>query len=321
MRFTQLQTLASTARSGSPNAATPVRIRDAMATHYAELCAQSAAAYTGDRQRAWLTAIDQEHDNLRAALDWAVANDDAETALTIAGGASWPHWLAGHGDRGQALARRRLRVRGRGRRTHAGAGADRPRAPRLPRRCPRALRRRPGSRARDLPTPRRRRVDGVGVLVLRRAARRPGRHRRGAPAPAGRCSTSTASRPTDPFAIAARVVLARRSSRSSTATSPRPSVHYRAAAEGFARLDRPVMISMCLGMVADFDERAGDYPRRDHGVGGRDRDQRRRLLGGFTGSLLARLGWALLHDGDVDARRGGLPAGARLGAPGAQHAR
>src|SRR5204863_524327 len=30
-----------------------------------------------------------------AALDWAVANDDADTALMIAGGASWPHWLRG----------------------------------------------------------------------------------------------------------------------------------------------------------------------------------------------------------------------------------
>ena len=88
-----------------------MRIRDAMAAHFAALCAQSAAAYTGDQQRAWLTAMDQEHDNLRAALDWAVANDDAETALTIAGGASWPHWLAGMVVGGPALARRRVRLR------------------------------------------------------------------------------------------------------------------------------------------------------------------------------------------------------------------
>ena len=40
-------------------------------------------------------SIDREHDNVRAALEWAVANDDAETALTIAGGTSWFHWLAG----------------------------------------------------------------------------------------------------------------------------------------------------------------------------------------------------------------------------------
>ena len=40
-------------------------------------------------------AVAEEQDNLRAALEWAVATDDAETALTIAGGASWAHWLAG----------------------------------------------------------------------------------------------------------------------------------------------------------------------------------------------------------------------------------
>ena len=66
-----------------------------MAAHFAQLCARSAAAYIGDEQRAWLIAIAHEQDNLRAALEWAVANDDAETALTIAGGASWAHWLAG----------------------------------------------------------------------------------------------------------------------------------------------------------------------------------------------------------------------------------
>ncbi len=96
--------------------------------------------------------------------------------------------------------------------------------------------------------------------------------------------------------------------------------HYRAATEGFARIDRPVMNSMCLGMVADFDERAGDYAAADHDAGGGDRDQRRRLLGGFTGSLLARLGWVLLHDGRAGSGRDGLPARARRGPPRAQHA-
>jgi tetratricopeptide (TPR) repeat protein len=72
--------------------------------------------------------------------------------------------------------------------------------------------------------------------------------------------------------------------------------HYRAATEGFGRLDRPVMNSMCLGMVADFDERAGDYPaairRLEAAI-----ETNESLLGGFTGSLQAHLGWVLLQDG------------------------
>src|SRR3546814_14081689 len=64
-----------------------------MAGHFSRLCAESAAAYVGPRQRAWLATIECEQDNLRAALEWAVAAGDAETAMTIAGGAAWPHWL------------------------------------------------------------------------------------------------------------------------------------------------------------------------------------------------------------------------------------
>ena len=75
--------------------------------------------------------------------------------------------------------------------------------------------------------------------------------------------------------------------------------HYRAATDRFGRLDRPVMSSICLGMVADFDERAGDYPAAiktlEAAIQTNDA-----LIGGFTGSLLARLGWVLLLDGQLD---------------------
>ena len=75
--------------------------------------------------------------------------------------------------------------------------------------------------------------------------------------------------------------------------------HYRAATEGFGRLDRPVMNSMCLGMVADFDERAGDYPAAIKTLEAAI-ETNESLLGGFTGSLQARLGWVLLHDGQME---------------------
>ena len=78
------------------------------------------------------------------------------------------------------------------------------------------------------------------------------------------------------------------------------------------------MSSICLGMVADFDERAGDYPAAIKTLEAAIATNES-LLGGFTGSLQARLGWVLLHDGQTRPGRGGLPAGARLGPPGAPH--
>ena len=151
LRFTQLQTLAQYGREKLAERGDAERIRDAMAAHYARLCARSAASYVGDDQRAWLTAIDQEHDNLRAALEWAVANDDAETALTIAGGASWPHWLAGTAVEGKRWLDDAFRC--------AGEASDGARALALTGRglidfqlgAPARRRRRPGGGARDLP--------------------------------------------------------------------------------------------------------------------------------------------------------------------------
>ena len=247
-------------------------------------CAPRApAAYTGERQRAWLTAIDQEHDNLRAALEWAVANDDAETALTIAGGASWPHWLAGtvvEGRRwlddafacgGEADERTRaLALTGRGLLDFLAGSPDRAdddleaalaifRAP--PRRRRRWRWRTPSTPSSaaargDVDEARRRRRERA--RLLRRTARGPVRDRR-------------------PRLLAGEARHPRRRPRR------RPSSHYRAAAEGFCRLDRPVMHSMCLGMVADFDERAGDYAAAIRTPRGGDRDQRVARLGGFTG--------------------------------------
>src|SRR5690606_32673230 len=65
--------------------------------------------------------------------------------------------------------------------------------------------------------------------------------------------------PQDPFAAAARVYSEAKLA-ILDGDLEAAERHCRAATEGFARLDRPVMSSMCLGIVADFDERAGDYP-------------------------------------------------------------
>lgn len=50
----------------------------------------------------WMKRLEEEHDNLRAALQWALENDDSGSALAIAG-AVWRFWqIHGHVEEGSA---------------------------------------------------------------------------------------------------------------------------------------------------------------------------------------------------------------------------
>ncbi|MEP6658849.1 MAG: BTAD domain-containing putative transcriptional regulator [Acidimicrobiales bacterium] len=296
LRFTQLQTLCHYGRERLTERGDAERVRNAMAKHYAELCGRSAAAYRGDQQRAWLTAIDQEHDNLRAALEWAVANDDAATALTIAGGTSWPHWLAGmviegkrwlddaFGCAGDADERTRaLALTGRGLLDFLAGARD---------------------TDDDLEAALEifRRHDDVESIALAYSFYAEQPNARGDRDEARRRRLVVVDfygeSPKDPFAIAARAYSLGKLALLAGDLSE-AEVHYRAAAEGFAQIDRPVMLSMSLDVVADFDERAGDYAAAVRGLEEAIATNDACGLRGFTGSLLARLGWALLHEGDV----------------------
>lgn len=52
-------------------------------------------------------------------------------------------------------------------------------------------------------------------------------------------------------------------------------------------------------MLADFDERAGRYGSAIDGLDEAVQVSDALCLRGFNGSLLARLAWVLIHDGDV----------------------
>ncbi|HEY7735844.1 MAG TPA: adenylate/guanylate cyclase domain-containing protein [Candidatus Limnocylindrales bacterium] len=73
---------------------------------YVRLVEQAAPELAGADQRRWLSRLEQEHDNIRAVLDRAVASADGSTAIRV-GYAMWRYWQKrGHLNE----ARRRLQA-------------------------------------------------------------------------------------------------------------------------------------------------------------------------------------------------------------------
>ena len=303
LRFTQLQTLAQYGKEKLAERGEAGPVRDAMAAHFARLCARSPDAYIGDEQRSWLRTIDAERDNLRAALEWAIATDDADTALTIAGGASWPHWLAGTSIEGKrwlddAFAcagsatptSRALALTGRGLldvqagvRTDVDADLEEALA----------IFEQAGTgaaRSYDLP--------GLALVSsfyaevatvrgeVAEARRRRQQH-----------IELCARQPAGPFASAV-IAYSRAKLALLDGDLDAGEQHYREATAHFRKIDRPMMLSMCEAIVADFDERAGDFPAAAKGLEDAIATNATLGLRGFNSSLLARLGWVLLQLGD-----------------------
>jgi tetratricopeptide (TPR) repeat protein len=317
VRFTQLQTLSQYGHEKLTARGDAKQTRDAMAAHFARLCAESTVAFTGPTQRAWLRAATVEHDNLRAALEWALANDDAETALVIAGGASWSHWLTGTAAEGARWLDAAFAC--------AGAVTDQTRARGLAGRG--LLRSIAGAFAaadddlREALETFRRHDDRAGVTFTLTFYCETARV-------TGRLEEARARRlqaldvylalPDDEFVLAvraySRALLAMIDGDLTDAER-----HYRLAADGFRRTDRPVMLAITLGVLADLDERHGH-----HGEAVEELEEAVDLaedvgMRGFVGSLYSRLAWSLLEQGDVSHAAStvdqALDAGRRLRSP------
>jgi predicted ATPase/class 3 adenylate cyclase len=110
VRFTMLETIREYAAGRLDERGETRLLRDRHAA--AVLAFVNAAAADGEGRGAWLDRLDDEHDNIRAALDHLVATDDTASAAALVFGA-WRFWhMRGHVAEGRRRIDRVLAMPG-----------------------------------------------------------------------------------------------------------------------------------------------------------------------------------------------------------------
>jgi len=111
-RFTMLETIREFAVERLASSGEEDELRRRHAEHFRDLAEEAERHLIRDDRVVWLARMEREHDNLRAALDWAERAEDAETGLRTAA-AIWRFWLQrGHLSEGRARLERLLSTPG-----------------------------------------------------------------------------------------------------------------------------------------------------------------------------------------------------------------
>ena len=88
------------------------------AEHFLAVAEEAKPELFGPRDMEWFNRLEEEHDNMRAALSWALERAEAELGLHLAG-ALWPFWeTRGYYDEGRRWLEEALEKEG-----HASAAA------------------------------------------------------------------------------------------------------------------------------------------------------------------------------------------------------
>jgi predicted ATPase len=111
-RFGMLETIREYGREHLAAAAEDEKVRDRHLSWCIDLAEHAAPELDGADQAWWLRRLDIEHDNLRAALAWALERRHGEPALRLSGALAlfWRH--RGHFDEGRSWLERALTLDG-----------------------------------------------------------------------------------------------------------------------------------------------------------------------------------------------------------------
>jgi predicted ATPase len=95
-RFLMLQTIRDFAMERLEESGEAQAIHDRHLKAFIGLAQQAQPRLFGPRRKEWLDRLEEDHDNFRAALDWAVSSSDARSAMELSVG-MWRFWqMRGH---------------------------------------------------------------------------------------------------------------------------------------------------------------------------------------------------------------------------------
>jgi predicted ATPase len=118
-RFTMLETIREYALERLEKGNQARRLRSCHAEYFLALAEQAETELEGPEQGAWFARLEEEHANLRAALQWAAERGETELALRLAGALAPFWWVRGYWTEGRHWSERAL-----------SSGADQPPAQR-----------------------------------------------------------------------------------------------------------------------------------------------------------------------------------------------
>jgi predicted ATPase/class 3 adenylate cyclase len=100
-RFAMLETIHEFASVMLEESGEVEAVRRAHAEYFLALAEEAEPMLWGAEDAAWLDRLQQEHDNMRAALSWAIEHEEATLALRVGGALRWFWYMEGYYGEGR----------------------------------------------------------------------------------------------------------------------------------------------------------------------------------------------------------------------------